>query len=121
MFLMSAKSLSILFFVLTLINIPCYMFYYGSNPATETIQTPQQWFNALSLGSIGESAHACDVINAAQDTMISLSCNIGTLTSIRYLGLSKNDDSATCSSILHVKSIDHMLLKSCNTDYEKPG
>jgi len=102
MFLMSAKSLAILFFVLTIINIPCYVFYFGSSASSANISTPQDLFNALSLGNIGEAAHACDVINWAQDTTVSLSCNVGTLTSIRYMGLTKADDS-TCTSLLHAK------------------
>lgn len=68
MFLMSAKSLAILFFVLTIINIPCYVFYWGSSADSASIQTPQDLFNALSLGNIGQAAHACDVVNWAMAT-----------------------------------------------------
>jgi hypothetical protein len=67
MFLMSAKSLAILFLVLTIINIPCYVFYFGSSTDSANIKSPQDLFNALSLGNIGQAAHACDVINWAHD------------------------------------------------------
>jgi hypothetical protein len=65
LFLMSTKSLSILFFFLTIINIPVYMFYYASHPASQTLSTPQDYFNALSLGNIGESDFACAAVNWA--------------------------------------------------------
>ena len=65
LFLMSTKSLSILFFFLTIINIPVFMFYYASNPASNQISTPQDYFNALSLGNIGESTYSCDIVNWA--------------------------------------------------------
>ena len=32
MFLMSTKAMTVLFFMLTIIHIPVYMFYYQSNP-----------------------------------------------------------------------------------------
>lgn len=70
LFLMSAKSLAILFFVLTIINIPCYVFYFGSSADSASIKTPQDLFNALSLGNIGQAAHACDVVNWAQDQTV---------------------------------------------------
>lgn len=65
LFLMSTKSLSILFFFLTIINIPVYMFYYASHPASNALTTPQDYFNALSLGNIGESDYACAAVNWA--------------------------------------------------------
>jgi len=120
MFLMSAKSLAILFFVLTIINIPCYVFYYGSSADSASIKSPQDLFNALSLGNIGQAAHACDVINWAQDATVSLSCNVGTLTSIRYMGVTKTDDQ-TCTSLLNAKSIDDSLVPDCYTDFEESG
>jgi hypothetical protein len=40
MFLMSAKSLACLFFVLTLINIPVFLFYWGSDRANTRIESP---------------------------------------------------------------------------------
>jgi hypothetical protein len=120
MFLMSAKSLAILFFVLTIINIPCYIFYFGSSADSNNIKSPQDLFNALSLGNIGQAAHACDVINWAQDTTVSLSCNVGTLTSIRYMGVTKSDDQ-TCTSLLSAQSIDDSLVPDCYADFEESG
>lgn len=35
LFLMSTKSLAVLFFFLTIINIPVYMFYFASHPASQ--------------------------------------------------------------------------------------
>lgn len=86
LFLMSTKSLSILFFFLTIINIPVYMFYYASHPASNTLSTPQDYFNALSLGNIGESDYACSAVNWAYPVAapavqeLSLACSSGTLT-----------------------------------------
>jgi len=120
LFLMSAKSLAILFFVLTIINIPCYVFYFGSSADSASIKTPQDLFNALSLGNIGQAAHACDVVNWAQDQTVSLSCNVGTLTSIRYMGITKTDDQ-TCTSLLNAKSVDASLVAGCYTDADASG
>jgi hypothetical protein len=120
LFLMSAKSLAILFFVLTIINIPCYVFYFGSSADSASIKTPQDLFNALSLGNIGQAAHACDVVNWAQDQTVSLSCNVGTLTSIRYMGITKTNDQ-TCTSLLNAKSVDASLVAGCYTDADAGG
>ena len=87
LFLMSTKSLACLFFILTIINIPVYMFYFNSNPASNTISTPQDYFNAMSLGNIGESTYSCDISNWAKERKLTLSCDIGTLAEFRYLGL----------------------------------
>ena len=52
MFLMSSKALSCLFFILTLINLPVYLFYYSSNDY-EVHSIPIDLFPKLSLGNIG--------------------------------------------------------------------
>jgi hypothetical protein len=53
MFLMSTKALSFLFFWLTILNIPVFMFYYNSNPIEIEAPTIRDWFSHISLGNVG--------------------------------------------------------------------
>ena len=76
------------------------MFYYASNPASNQLSTPQDYFNALSLGNIGESRYSCDILNWAVHKNITLSCSSGILAELKYLGLQKIDG-VTCMNLLH--------------------
>jgi hypothetical protein len=58
MFLMSTKALSILFFFLTIINLPVYLFFYQSNDY-EVQNIPIDFFPKISLGNIGQAENAC--------------------------------------------------------------
>jgi hypothetical protein len=49
-----------------------------------------------------------------------LSCSIGTLTDLKYLGLQKNDN-VHCTSIFESGSIDDMLVQNCYSDPSAPG
>ena len=127
LFLMSTKSLSILFFFLTIINIPVYMFYFASHPASQSVSTPQDYFNALSLGNIGESDYACAAVNWANPVKapavqeVTLACATGTLTDVKYLGVPKSDK-VTCTNLLtDVSHINQKLEAECYTDFDVPG
>jgi len=55
LFLKGTKSMSWLFLILTIINIPVYMFFYSSNPASAQLLSLADYFAATSLGNLGES------------------------------------------------------------------
>ena len=99
MFLMSTKALSILFFVLTIINFPVYLFYYQSNDyPVENI--PYDFFPKLSLGNIGQAENACSSMNNAIETEVKFTCssNFAKLSGLKYIGLVDKD--ANCKSVL---------------------
>ena len=50
-FLMSTKALTLLFFFLTIINVPVYAFFYQANDVE--VQSPQDYFAKLSIGNLG--------------------------------------------------------------------
>ena len=62
MFLMSSKALSVLFFFLTIINLPVYLFYYSSNDY-EVQSIPIDFFPKLSIGNIGQAENSCSSMN----------------------------------------------------------
>jgi len=124
LFLMSTKSLAVLFFFLTLINIPVYMFYFASHPASQSLSTPQDYFNALSLGNIGSGDYACAAVNWAVPVVapavqeITLACATGTLTDVKYLGVPKSDK-VTCKNLLvNTLHIKEKLEDECYTDFD---
>jgi hypothetical protein len=97
------------------------MFYYASNPASNQLSTPQDYFNALSLGNIGESRYSCDMVNWAVQKEITLSCPSGTLGEIKYLGVQKVHD-VTCINLLQkTKTITEKLEDDCYSEFDKPG
>lgn len=55
--LMTTKSLAILFLILSILNIPVYLFYYtGNEKGSLDYETKlQDIFAKLSLGNIGQS------------------------------------------------------------------
>lgn len=103
------------------------MFYYASHPASNALTTPQDYFNALSLGNIGESDYACAAVNWAYPITapavqeLTLACPSGTLTAVKYLGVPKSDE-VTCTNLLtDTKHIKEKLEAQCYTDFEDPG
>ena len=61
------KSLTLLFVVFTLINIPMYiLFFHGTN--TDAIKDSKSFFATLTLGNLGQSNQKCSTVtgNVAQ-------------------------------------------------------
>lgn len=55
------KSLTLLFFVFTLINIPMYiLFFHGTN--TDAIKDSKSFFATLTLGNLGQSNQKCATV-----------------------------------------------------------
>lgn len=105
-----------LFLILTIINIPVYMFYYSSNP-NYAILSPADFFTSMSLGNLGEEQKACDVINWSVAKEVTLSCSQGILTDLKYAGISKNDR-VSCLGMRSTKNPQDLMLDGCYYDYE---
>jgi hypothetical protein len=64
LFLMSTKSLTIFFFIISIINAPVYVFYWMSG-TDEYVHDLNEAFSKLSLGNIGQTDFACGFTNFA--------------------------------------------------------
>ena len=95
MFLMSTKALAWLFFILTILNFPVYVFFWESNESA--VHAPQDYFAKLSLGNIGQTEFACSAMNFQLQRVISMSCstNFAQMEDLQYFGLA-NTDQDTC-------------------------
>lgn len=104
MFLMSTKALSILFFFLTILNLPVYLFYYQSNDYA--VQSTIDFFPKVSLGNIGQAENACSSMNYVTDKKVSFTCssNFAKLSELKYIGLI--DKEASCKSVLATSVAD---------------
>ena len=58
MLLLQTKAVTILFLILTIINIPIFVFYGASNDSE--IETFSDIFSKLSLGNIGQVDYSCN-------------------------------------------------------------
>ena len=98
MFLLQVKAVTILFLILSIINIPIFVFYAASNEATGS--SMQDIFMQLSLGNIGQRDYSCMSLNYATETEIKFSCssNFAKLTNLQFIGISKDDDTQ-CATI----------------------
>ena len=95
---MATKALAWLFFLLTLINIPVFMFYWAGDVDSTTDSGnaeelgPAADFVRLSLGNIGQNFNAGGEANYLVDAALKISCPFGTLDSLNAFGLSKDDE-----------------------------
>ena len=48
--LQMVKTLAIMFFILSVLNVPVYMLYYENS----------EWTQGLTLGSLGETSYGCE-------------------------------------------------------------
>ena len=96
---MSTKSLSILFFFLSIWYLPVYYFFFYSNSNTE-ISSSNDFFHKFSLGNTGQTENACEAVNFAIQNRITFSCQSGyaQLTELKYVGVAKNNKT-TCETV----------------------
>ena len=113
---MSTKALSQLFLLLTIINIPVYVFYHNSNPIEVTKPEFLGVFSSFSLGNIAERAGSCDAVNFAIGNEINLKCSYGSLENIMYYGFAKEDD-ASCLSIRSSSNSKSYFTQECYKEY----
>lgn len=101
MFLISAKTLAWFFVVLTILNVPTYMFFYKSNQTANCSTSDLQGcFDKLSMGSIGQSEIACATVNFAKSRELELACftSNAKLTEIKFVGIAK-DNETSCKKL----------------------
>lgn len=92
MFLLQTKAVTILFLILTLVNVPVFIFFYASNETVPQVLT--DYFMKLSLGNIGQAEISCTSLNYATSEDLKLSCssNFAQLTELQFIGVAFNDD-----------------------------
>ena len=95
---MSSKTLSVFFFILTIINIPLYLIYFNSHLSGNPNPSLLDYFSALSLGNVGEIENSCDRINLAHDSQFHIHCPVGKLSHLSYLGMT-HDENSNCKNM----------------------
>jgi hypothetical protein len=65
MFLMSTKEIMKFFFLLSLLNIPSYLFYHQAQHEQEPTDIVG-WIASMNMGQLGEEAPVCGKINTAR-------------------------------------------------------
>lgn len=115
--LMTTKSLSWLFFILTILNLPVYFFYYQGNVTKQENSDLSfgSYFAMLSLGNIGQSTNACGEINTAIEDDMILSCSFGNLGSLNAFGLVKSED-VECKNLTSSQNPNGQLEENCSRD-----
>ena len=90
LYLLTLKSFTLLFFVLTIINMPVF-FLYNSGKETENLDTG--FFSRYMLGNIGESGPICQAFDLSKKPEnLTLLCPSGNLKRIISVGLNKQKD-----------------------------
>ena len=126
---MAAKALAWLFFLLTLLNIPVFMFYWrGDADSTANSGNTEELglagnFVRLSLGNIGQNINAGGeaifnynnllAADSNANNALTISCPYGRLHSLDAFGLAKDDeanarmmaDSATPADLLDANCV----------------
>lgn len=104
--LMIAKSFAWLFLVLSVLNLPVFLFYYQGNMVRNNFNNAnrspfsfQQIFAEFSLGNIGQSQVACGHSNLAIEKDVGVSCAYGHVSDvIQMAGFTVASDTI-CSSL----------------------
>jgi len=119
MFLMTVKQLMKFFFFLSMLNIPCYLFYHQVNHGAEPEDIVAH-LAKLTLGSVGEQETVCRSTNAAASSSLELECPSNSeafIDELLFVGITKND-STTCRSATPVVKTDAVLQKGCFFDVD---
>lgn len=115
----TTKSMSILFLILTIINMPVYLFYASGN-ASKGLGSDKTTdiFAKLSLGNLGQSMKSCSETNVLFNETLTFSCSFGQIESLELWGLVK-DDNSTCKVIKSVKEskdMNQFMWDDCTID-----
>lgn len=100
LYLITTWKLTCFFFIVSLLNVPVYMFLWYSDGGS-VHATIGDNLAKLSLGSIGTSTTGCNYMNYASSPTFKIQCKnkFSKLQEIDYLGISKNDNT-TCPILL---------------------
>ena len=120
MFLLSTKALAWFFLVLSILNIPIYVFYsQGDKKLDGTLLSSENAFSLLSLGNIGSNAHGCGDVNLkTTNTTFYFYCKTGNLGSLVDIGLTKSDDFTCASALQEVDIFDTGVEDTCHQEIE---
>jgi hypothetical protein len=88
---MSANSLGCFFMLLTILNLPIYLFYYQSNDFHSS-NIAKDYFTRLSLANVANTQYACDSVNILTTKSLNLTCHNGLISELNYLGVTKKDN-----------------------------
>ena len=94
LFLMSQKALFYLFILLSLVNIPLFLFYLRGNGGQGAVEVNLvTTFGFLSMGNLGDSKHICSSINVGNyEKNFDFSCKYGTMKELTEYGLQRVDN-----------------------------
>ena len=104
LFLMSTRSLAQVLLILSLINLPLYLFYYQAGNMISTGIADE--FAKISFGNLGgiNTSFSCYTSNYAVEKDLSLSCSYGELAEIQLFGLAKED--TNCHTLRHLNTFE---------------
>jgi hypothetical protein len=107
LYLITIRKLTCFFLMISLLNLPVYLFLWFSNDTIPT--TMGDLMARLSLGSISQDTTKCSSMNYASSTTLKIQCpnKFGRLQNLTYLGIGK-DDNTNCPSLLKtpIKSLN---------------
>ena len=93
LYLLTLKAYTILFLILTIINIPIFLLYVNGAQGTGKNFEFRIFIAQLSLGNIGSSGPTCSEVNLARNTgSIIMGCPSGKFTHIISVGMNKDLD-----------------------------
>ena len=108
LFLMSTKALGYFFLLLTILNIPLFLFYNWGYQEEANAITATNIFSRLSIGNIGTDSLTCSETNLfqieqakstssdaqflSQFTKANLTCHMGHIGQLKLIGLVESED-----------------------------
>lgn len=99
LFLITVRKVMCFFFVISILNVPVYLFLWFSNDTTPI--TLGDYMGKLSLGGITQTQTKCDSMNYASTETVKIQCNnqISQIESIHFLGIGSTKE-AKCKTML---------------------
>ena len=92
LYILTLKSLGMIFLLLTILNIPAlYFFYSGDESEFRKMEGINKYFFQFSLGNVGEHRFSCSTTNLGFDLeTINLKCDIGIQRQLVSFGISSH-------------------------------
>jgi hypothetical protein len=87
------KSLTWLFFLFTVIQLPAMVFFFkAGNPEEQTVENWSTAFEWFTLGNLGQWDNTCDFFLPAQGNDITLFCPYGYVESLEMFALASPEE-----------------------------
>ena len=115
MFMMTLKQLVLLFFLLTIINIPLLTFYYQVNTKGGS---EMSLFTRFAMANTA-SDQFCSTYAYGKARHLLLECprKGSTIDQLKFIGIAKND-SATCRGALAALRPEKVFTQGCYFDFD---